>query len=94
MPLKLVSLPTESEALQFVLMIRTPTAILNKTTKQAGRKVPERAAHFNPISQEWKIIMEAKNAQEIVSKKGKTRKVIGEATDKVPQVTQAQKNGS
>lgn len=75
-------------------MSRTPTAIPKKTKKQAGRKTPDGAARFNPISQEWKLIMEAKNAQEIISKKAKTRKGTGEAADKVPKVSPAQETVS
>ena len=55
LPLKLASLPTESAALQAVLVARTPTDIPKKTAKQAGRKVPEGAAHFNLLSPEGKI---------------------------------------
>ena len=61
LPLKLASLPTESAALQAVLVARTPTDIPKKTAKRAGRKVPEGAARFDPLSPEWKIIMETKD---------------------------------
>ena len=73
LPLKLASLPTESAALQEVLVARTPTNIPKKIAKQAGRKVPEGAARFNPLSPEWKIIMETKDQSESNSKGIKTK---------------------
>ena len=73
LPLKLASLPTESADLQAVLVAQTPTDIPKKTAKRAGRKVPEGAARFNPLSPEWKIIMETKDQSESNSKGIKTK---------------------
>ena len=73
LPLKLASLPTKSAALQAVLGAWTPTAIPKKTTKRAGRKVPEGAACFNPLSPEWKIIMETKDQSESNLKQENTK---------------------
>ena len=90
--MKLTSLPTESAALQAVLVAQTPTDIPKKTAKRAGRKVPEGAARFNPLSPEWKIILETKdklepNSKELKTKAGtksalKAREVKGEAVPK------------
>ena len=44
-----------------------------KTAKQAGRKVPEGAVCLNPLSPEWKIIMETKDQSESNSKEIKTK---------------------
>ena len=83
LPLKLASQPTEGEALQSVLMARTPTVLPKKTKKRAGRKVPDGTARFNPISPEWKVILEEKDIPKEQQKgtkgsaKAKGKKVVG-----------------
>ena len=56
LPLKLASLPTEAEALKSILVAHTPASIPKQTTKQSGRKIPDGAARFDPVSQEWQLI--------------------------------------
>ena len=70
--MKLACQPTEGEALQSVLVARTPSILPTKTKKWAGRKVPDGTAQFNPISPEWKTILEDKDiAKECKEAKGK-----------------------
>ena len=64
LPLKLTTQPTEAEAFQAVLCARTPTVAPLQTKKRAGRKVPNGAARFNPISPEWNTIMEENQDRE------------------------------
>ena len=73
LPIKLATLPTEAEALKGLLASRTPTALPKKTSKRGGRKVPDGAARFNPISKEWEKILEEKVAEEVPKRAAKKR---------------------
>ena len=77
LPLKLASQPTEAEALQSVLIARTPIVLPKTTKKRAGRKVPDGSARFNPISPEWKVILEEGDAQDKKQKVTKGLKCKG-----------------
>ena len=79
LPLKLASQPTEAEALQSVLIARTPIVLPKTTKKRARRKVPDESARFNPISPEWKVILEEGNVQD---KKQKVTKGVGKLKGK------------
>ena len=79
LPLKLASQPTEAEALKSVLTARTPIILPKSTKKRAGRKVPDGNARFNPISPEWKVILEEGNVQD---KKQKVTKGVGKLKGK------------
>ena len=49
---------------------RTPAAIPKLTTKRTGKKVPDGAAQFYPVSKEWKEILEEREDKTIPKKKG------------------------
>ena len=51
-------LPTEEEAIRSILLAWTPAAIPKWTPKRTGKKVPNGAAQFDPVSKEWKEILE------------------------------------
>ena len=74
--LKLASLPTEAEALQAVLHKHSPEN-LPKRKKMASKNVPVGPPRFNPISQEWVEILEAReNQATILSAKAKKTNVV------------------
>ena len=68
--LKFVSLPTEAEALKSIFKARTPTAIPKWTAKRTGKKVPDGAARFDPVSKEWKENLEEREDKTTPKKKG------------------------
>ena len=70
LPLKFASLPTEAEALKSILKARTPAATPKWTAKRTGKKVPDGAAWFDPVSKEWKEILEEREDKTTPKKKG------------------------
>ena len=70
LPLKFASLPTEAEALKSILKAHTPAAIPKQTAKRTGKKVPDGAARFDPVSKEWKEILEEREDKTTPKKKG------------------------
>ena len=52
-------------------MAHTLASIPKWTTKWSCRKVPDGAPQFDPVSQEWQLILEAKKEAVTPSKKGK-----------------------
>ena len=74
LPLKVASLPTEAEALKSILKARTPAAIPKRTAKRTGKKVPDAAARFDPVSKEWKEILEEREDKTTSKKKGEKSK--------------------
>ena len=77
--LKAASLPTEEEALQAVLESHTPQN-LPKRKGHSGRKVPDGVGRFNPISDEWKAIMEGCDTPSKKAKSATKRDATKKAT--------------
>ena len=63
-------MPTEEEAVEAVLPSHTPRNI-EKRKARSGRKVPDGPQHFNPISLEWKDILDPPETAEPKAKKAK-----------------------
>ena len=57
-------------ALEAVLYSHTPKN-LPKRKSHSGRKVPNGASHFNPISTEWRDILDPPEMTTMTAKKGK-----------------------
>ena len=49
---------------------QTPAAIPKRTSKRTGKKVPDGAARFDPVSKEWKEILEEREDKTTSKKKG------------------------
>ena len=72
--LKFTSLPTEAEALRSILKAQTPAAIPKRAAKRTGKKVHDGATWFDPISKEWKEILEEREDKTTPKKKeGKSK---------------------
>ena len=70
LPLKFASLPTEAEALRSILKAQNPVAIPKRIANRTGKKVPDGAAWFHPVSKEWKEILEEREDKTTPKKKG------------------------
>ena len=55
---------------------QTPAALPKWTAKRTGRKVPDGAAQFNPLSKKWKEILEEREDKTTPKKKGESLNLL------------------